>query len=238
MLQVRDVHAYRGQSYVLQGMSLDAPDAACTTILGRNGMGKTTLVRTLMGLTPVSGGEINFDGQRLNDLEPNRIARLGLALVPQGRHVFSSLTVTENLTLAARPPLADGGGQAGEPWSLDRIYDLFPNLKERRQNRAGQLSGGEQQMLAIGRALMTNPQLLLMDEPSEGLAPVIVDRVTEVIHGLRQQRLSILLVEQNYKVGVDTGDHIYIISKGTVVWAGSAAELDQAEDVKQTHLGV
>jgi branched-chain amino acid transport system ATP-binding protein len=235
MLLVRDVHAYRGQSYVLQGVSLDAPDAACTTILGRNGMGKTTLIRTLMGLTPLSRGEITFDDQRLNQLEPNRIARLGLALVPQGRHVFPSLTVAENLTLAARPPLTQG---SAEPWSLDRIYDLFPNLKERRQNRAGQLSGGEQQMLAIGRALMTNPRLLLMDEPSEGLAPVIVERVTEVIHGLRQQRLSILLVEQNYQVGVETGDYVYIISKGAVVWAGSPAELDRAEDVKQMHLGV
>jgi branched-chain amino acid transport system ATP-binding protein len=236
MLEVKDVHAYRGQSYVLQGISLEAPDAACTTILGRNGMGKTTLIRTLMGLTPISGGEIKFDGRTLNRLETNQIAQLGLALVPQGRHVFPSLTVEENLTLGARGP-ANGDG-AGEPWTLERIYDLFSNLKERRQNRAGQLSGGEQQMLAIGRALMTNPRLVLMDEPSEGLAPVIVDRVGEIVRGLRDEKLSILLVEQNYRLGIESGDRVYILSKGTVVWQGTPAELEAHEEVRHTHLGV
>jgi branched-chain amino acid transport system ATP-binding protein len=236
MLEVKDVHAYRGQSYVLQGISLEAPDAACTTILGRNGMGKTTLIRTLMGLTPISGGEIKFDGRTLNRLETNQIAQLGLALVPQGRHVLPSLTVEENLTLGARR-LADGDG-AGKPWTLERIYDLFSNLKERRQNRAGQLSGGEQQMLAIGRALMTNPRLVLMDEPSEGLAPVIVDRVGEIVRGLRDEKLSILLVEQNYRLGIESGDRVYILSKGTVVWQGTPAELEAHEEVRHTHLGV
>jgi branched-chain amino acid transport system ATP-binding protein len=236
MLEVKDVHAYRGQSYVLQGISLEAPDAACTTILGRNGMGKTTLIRTLMGLTPISGGEIKFDGRTLNRLETNQIAQLGLALVPQGRHVFPSLTVEENLTLGARR-LADGDG-AGKPWTLERIYDLFSNLKERRQNRAGQLSGGEQQMLAIGRALMTNPRLVLMDEPSEGLAPVIVDRVGEIVRGLRDEKLSILLVEQNYRLGIESSDRVYILSKGSVVWQGTPAELEAHEEVRHMHLGV
>jgi len=170
----------------------------------------------------------------LNRLEPNQIARLGLALIPQGRHVFPSLSVEENMTLGARK---NPDGQ-GEPWSLERIYDFFPNLKERRRLGAGQLSGGEQQMLAIGRALMTNPRLILMDEPSEGLAPVLVARVGEVIRLLRDQKLSILLVEQNYRLGVDSGDHIYILSKGVVVWSGSAAELEQSEDVRRMHLGV
>ena len=236
MLEVKDVHAYRGQSYVLQGISLEAPDAACTTILGRNGMGKTTLIRTLMGLTPISGGEIKFDGRTLNRLETNQIAQLGLALVPQGRHVFPSLTVEENLTLGARR-LADGDG-AGKPWTLERIYDLFSNLKERRQNRAGQLSGGEQQMLAIGRALMTNPRLVLMDEPSEGLAPVIVDRVGEIVRGLRDEKISILLVEQNYRLGIESSDRVYILSKGSVVWQGTPAELEAHEEVRHMHLGV
>src|SRR5262245_33101827 len=161
MLEIKNVHAYRRYSYVLQGVNLRVPDAACTTILGRNGMGKTTLIRTLMGLTPISEGELTLDGRPLNRLEPNRIAQMGLALVPQGRHVFPSLTVEENLTLAARRPSSHV--HRGDGWTLESIYDLFGNLKERRRNRAGQLSGGEQQMLAIGRALMTNPRLLLMD---------------------------------------------------------------------------
>ena len=236
MLEVKNVHAYRRHSYVLQGVSLRAPDAACTTILGRNGMGKTTLIRTLMGLTPISEGEVTFDGRPIDRLEPNEIARMGMALVPQGRHVFPSLTVEENLTLAARRPPA--GRAAGDGWTLERVYHLFTNLRERRRNRAGQLSGGEQQMLAIGRALMTNPTLLLMDEPSEGLAPVIVDRVAQVIAGLREQKLSILLVEQNYRLGVDAADHVHILSKGTVVWSGRPGELERADDVKRLHLGV
>ena len=234
MLEVENLEAYRGKSYVLQGVTMLVPDAACTTVLGRNGMGKTTMIRTLMGLNPAAAGEIRFDGTLLNRLEPNQIARLGLALVPQGRHVFASLSVEENMTLGARK---NPDGQ-GELWTLERIYDFFPNLKERRRIGAGQLSGGEQQMLAIGRALMTNPRLILMDEPSEGLAPVIVERVGEVIRLLRDQKLSILLVEQNYRLGVDSGDHIYILSKGVVVWSGSAADLEGAEDVRRTHLGV
>ena len=234
MLEVENLEAYRGKSYVLQGVTMQVPDAACTTVLGRNGMGKTTMIRTLMGLNPAAAGEIRFDGTRLNRLEPYQIARLGIALVPQGRHVFPSLSVEENMTLGARQN-SDG---LGEPWTLERIYDFFPNLKERRRLGAGQLSGGEQQMLAIGRALMTNPRLILMDEPSEGLAPVIVERVGEVIRLLRDQKLSILLVEQNYRLGVDFGDHIYILSKGVVVWSGSAADLEGAEDVRRTHLGV
>lgn len=235
MLTVRDVEAYRGHSYVLQGVNLDVATATCTTLLGRNGMGKTTLIRTLMGLTPLSRGEISFDGTRLDKLEPNQIARAGLALVPQGRHVFRSLTVEENLTLAARRGV---NGAGGDDWTLDRIYDLFPNLKQRRRNRGGQLSGGEQQMLAIGRALMTNPTLILMDEPSEGLAPVIVDTVAAVISSLRSQKLSIFLVEQNYRLGVDAADRVYILSKGVIVWDGSPAELENAADIKETHLGV
>ena len=234
MLEVENLEAYRGKSYVLQGVTMLVPDAACTTVLGRNGMGKTTMIRTLMGLNPAAAGEIRFDGTLLNRLEPNQIARLGLALVPQGRHVFPSLSVEENMTLGARK---NPDGQ-GELWTLERIYDFFPNLKERRRLGAGQLSGGEQQMLAIGRALMTNPRLILMDEPSEGLAPVIVERVGEVIRLLRDQKLSILLVEQNYRLGVDSGDHIYILSNGVVVWSGSAADLEGAEDVRRMHLGV
>jgi branched-chain amino acid transport system ATP-binding protein len=232
MLEVEDVHTYRGQSYVLQGVSLRVEDAACTTLLGRNGMGKTTLIRSLMGLSPPASGSIRLDGQELAGLPPFAIARRGLAVVPQGRHVFRSLTVDENLTLAAR------GANGRSAWTLQRVYELFPNLRERRGNRGGELSGGEQQMLAIGRALMTNPRILLMDEPSEGLAPVIVERVAEVIKGLRGQDLSILLVEQNYRLGVESADHVSILSKGLVVWEGRPQALEIAEQIRHTHLGV
>jgi branched-chain amino acid transport system ATP-binding protein len=232
VLEIENVHTYRGQSYVLQGVSLKVPDAACTTLLGRNGMGKTTLIRSLMGLSPPGSGSIKLDGQQLVGLPPFAIAKRGLALVPQGRHIFVSLTVDENLTLAARNSNGDGG------WTVDRVYEIFPNLRERRHNRGGQLSGGEQQMLAIGRALMTNPRLLLMDEPSEGLAPVIVERVAEVIRELRAQKLSILLVEQNYRLGVDSADYVYILSKGVVVWDGKPEALEAEAKVRQTHLGV
>ncbi|MGH7876763.1 MAG: ABC transporter ATP-binding protein, partial [Candidatus Dormibacteraceae bacterium] len=167
----------------------------------------------------------------------NQVAQAGLALVPQGRHVFPSLSVEENLTLAARRR-SGSDSQRGDEWTLERVYDLFPNLKTRRRNGGGQLSGGEQQMLAIGRALMTNPKLLLMDEPSEGLAPVIVEKLAEVIVGLLGEDLSILLVEQNYHLGVDSAHHVHILSKGVMVWDGSPQELEAAEDVKQMHLGV
>jgi branched-chain amino acid transport system ATP-binding protein len=233
MLEIEDVHTYRGQSYVLQGVSMKVPDGACTTLLGRNGMGKTTLIRSLMGLTPPRAGHIRLDGVDLVGKEPFRIAQMGLALVPQGRHVFGSLTVEENLMLAVRK-----AGDNGTAWTRERIYELFPNLEARRQNRGDQLSGGEQQMLAIGRALMTQPRIVLMDEPSEGLAPVIVQRVAEVIHTLREQRLSIFLVEQNYRLGVDSADHVYILSKGEVVWEGSPGDLKATEQVRRTHLGV
>ncbi|HEY8864622.1 MAG TPA: ABC transporter ATP-binding protein [Candidatus Dormibacteraeota bacterium] len=232
MLEVHEVHTYRGQSYVLQGVSMKVPDAACTTLLGRNGMGKTTLIRSLMGLSPPRSGSIKLDGKELVGLQPFEIAKLGLALVPQGRHIFRSLTVDENLTLAAR------GSNGQDSWNLEHVYEIFPQLKARRRNSGSQLSGGEQQMLAIARALMTNPRILLMDEPSEGLAPVIVERVSEVIKGLRGQKLSILLVEQNYRLGVEAADHVYILSKGVVVWKGKPEALEAAEKVRQTHLGV
>ena len=234
MLLVEDVHTYRGQNYVIQGVTLSVPNAACVTLLGRNGMGKTTLIRSLMGLTPPRSGRIQMDGVDLVGKEPFDIARLGLALVPQGRHVFPSLSVEENLTLAARGQHNGGGSD----WNLNRVYEVFPQLESRRQHRGSQLSGGEQQMLAIGRALMTNPRLLLMDEPSEGLAPVIVEKVAAVIQSLRGEKLSILLVEQNYRLGVDSADHVHILSKGTVVWDGKPQELEAADQIKHTHLGV
>ncbi len=233
MIEVRDLHTYRGPNYVLQGVNLRIGAGACTVLLGRNGMGKTTLVHTLMGLLRPRSGQILFRNEDLAGRPPFRIAQRGLALVPQGRRVFPSLTVEENLTLGAR-----AGSGAAEPWTLDRVYDLFSNLKERRRLRGGQLSGGEQQMLAVGRALLTNPRLLLMDEPSEGLAPVLVERMGQIIADLRGSGLSIFLVEQNYGLAVDSADRIYILSNGQVVWAGTAAELESSAQVRETHLGI
>jgi len=232
MIEVRDLHTYRGINYVLQGVSLQIKDGACTVLLGRNGMGKTTLVHTIMGMLRPSEGAIMLDDQELVGRQPFQIAQRGLALVPQGRRIFPSLTVEENLTLAARKP------HAGDAWTPDRVYELFPQLASRLRHRGSQLSGGEQQMLAIGRALLTNPRLLLMDEPSEGLAPVIVERIGEVLADLRRGGLGIFLVEQNYGLALGAADVIYILANGQVVWQGTASELAAAATVRETHLGV
>jgi branched-chain amino acid transport system ATP-binding protein len=232
VIEVRDLHTYRGINYVLQGVNLQIGDGACTVLLGRNGMGKTTLVHTIMGLIRPRSGRITLDDQELVGQQPFQIAQRGLALIPQGRRIFPSLTVEENLTLAARGTASSGA------WTLERLYDLFPNLKDRRRNRGGQLSGGEQQMLAVGRALLTNPRLLLMDEPSEGLAPVIVERIGEIMADLRRSGLSIFLVEQNYGLAIDSADLIYILSNGQVVWQGTTSELERTAAVRETHLGI
>jgi branched-chain amino acid transport system ATP-binding protein len=232
VIEVRDLHTYRGINYVLQGVNLRIGDGACTVLLGRNGMGKTTLVHTIMGLIRPRSGRITLDDEELVGKQPFQIAQRGLALIPQGRRIFPSLTVEENLTLAARGTTSSGA------WTLERFYDLFPNLKDRRRNRGGQLSGGEQQMLAVGRALLTNPSLLLMDEPSEGLAPVIVERIGEIMADLRRSGLSIFLVEQNYGLATDSADLIYILSNGQVVWQGTTSELERTAAVRETHLGI
>jgi branched-chain amino acid transport system ATP-binding protein len=232
VIEVRDLHTYRGINYVLQGVNLRIGDGACTVLLGRNGMGKTTLVHTIMGLIRPRSGRITLDDEELVGKQPFQIAQRGLALIPQGRRIFPSLTVEENLTLAARGTTSSGA------WTLERLYDLFPNLKDRRRNRGGQLSGGEQQMLAVGRALLTNPSLLLMDEPSEGLAPVIVERIGEIMADLRRSGLSIFLVEHNYGLATDSADLIYILSNGQVVWQGTTSELERTAAVRETHLGI
>jgi branched-chain amino acid transport system ATP-binding protein len=232
VITVDDVHTYRGSSYVLQGVSLRAEPGQCTALLGRNGMGKTTLVETIMGLLRSRQGRVDLDGSVLTGREPFQIAKQGIALVPQGRHVFPSLSVEENLTLAAR------GADGEHAWTLDRVFELFPNLALRRRNRGSDLSGGEQQMLVIGRAMMTNPRVLLMDEPSEGLAPVIVDLVGDVIRQLRAAGLCVFLVEQNYGLAVDVADKIYVLASGQMVWEGTADQLEDAPDVRHQHLGV
>jgi len=232
MIEVSDLHTYRGPNYVLQGVNLRIEDGACTVLLGRNGMGKTTLVHTIMGMLHPRSGRITLGDEELVGKQPFQIARRGIALIPQGRRIFPSLTVEENLALGAR-------GKAGDDaWTIERVYGLFGNLAERKRHRGGQLSGGEQQMLAVGRALLANPSLLLMDEPSEGLAPVIIDRVGEILADLRRGGLSIFLVEQNYGLATALADTVYILSNGRVVWQGTPSELEGSASVRETYLGV
>ena len=231
MLEVRDVETYYGSSYVLQGVSLDVPDRSLVALLGRNGVGKTTLVRSVMGLTPAATGSIHLDGMNIAAMPTHEITRLGVGLVPQGRLIFPTLTAEENLTIGVRP-----GSQGA--WRLDRVYALFPHLAARRRNRGNQLSGGEQQMLAIGRALMTNPRLLLLDEPSEGLAPMLVRQVAETIRQLRIEGMAILLVEQNLRLALTLADRVYIMTKGRIVYEGLPDELARDEQTKEQQLGI
>ena len=230
MLELADVHTYYGESHVLQGVSLGVPAGRVVAILGRNGAGKTTLVRTAIGFTPARRGTVRFKGDDITRWPPYRAVEHGMALVPQGRRVFPSLSVLENLDVARR----HGSGR----WTLDRVLELFPRLRERGPNRAGKLSGGEQQMLAIGRALMTNPDLLLMDEPTEGLAPLIVREVGRVIAELKREGLSILLVEQNLPLALSVADTVHVLSRGQIVHSGTPAALTVNEDVKSRYLGV
>ncbi|HSE05543.1 MAG TPA: ABC transporter ATP-binding protein [Methylomirabilota bacterium] len=228
-LEVEGVHTYYGESHVLQGVSLRVTPGEVLAILGRNGMGKTTLVRTIVGFTPPRAGHVRYKDTEITRLPSFRMVELGMALVPQGRRVFPSLSVRENLEVARR-----GTGR----WSLEQVYALFPRLRERAGNRANKLSGGEQQMLAIGRALMSNPDLLLMDEPTEGLAPLLVREVGRVIAELKRSGLSILLVEQNLALALSVADRVHVLSRGQIVHTGTPAELIGNEDVKTRYLGV
>jgi branched-chain amino acid transport system ATP-binding protein len=230
MLEVREVHTYYGHSYVLQGVSLRVNEGQVVGLLGRNGMGKTTLIRSIIGFTPPRQGRVVFQGTDITGWSGNRAVDLGLGLVPQGRRVFPSLSVGENLEVAARP----GRG----PWTADAVMDLFPRLRERIETRAGKLSGGEQQMLAIARALMTNPKLLLMDEPTEGLAPLLVREVGRVIADLKARGQAILLVEQNLPLALGVADHVHVLSRGRIVHSSGPQELWQNETVKQNYLGL
>jgi branched-chain amino acid transport system ATP-binding protein len=230
VLELTDIHTYYGDSHVLQGVSLGMTAGEVIAILGRNGMGKTTLIRSVIGFTPPRRGTVRFKGDDVTHWPPFKIVARGMGLVPQGRRVFPSLTVEENLAVAAR--------RGRDRWNLERVLTLFPRLRERAVNRANKLSGGEQQMLAIGRALMTNPELLLMDEPTEGLAPLLVREVGRSIGELRREGLSILLVEQNLSLALSVADHVHILSRGRIVYSGKPNDLMAAEDVKSRYLGV
>ena len=229
MLAVSDIHTFYGDSHVLHGVSLDVAPGEVVAILGRNGMGKTTLIRSVVGFSMPRRGRVAFKGADVTAWAPFRRVERGMALVPQGRRVFASLTVRENLDVARA-----GRGR----WSLDEVYTLFPRLAERAQNRGNKLSGGEQQMLAIGRALMSNPALLLMDEPTEGLAPLLVREVGRVIAELKRAGLSILLVEQNLPMAASVADRVHVLNRGQIVYSGRPAELLADEDVKSRYLGV
>jgi branched-chain amino acid transport system ATP-binding protein len=213
---------------VLHGVSLRVEPGEAVALLGKNGAGKTTVIRSVVGFTPPRAGRVVLDGRAVEGWPAHRIARRGVALVPQGRRIFAPLSVRENLTLGARA--------AG--WTLDRVFELFPRLRERQAQSGGTLSGGEQQMLAIGRALLTNGRLLLLDEPSEGLAPLIVREIGQALVRLKAERLSIMLVEQNYHLALRVADRVYVMSKGQIVYEGTPATLERDEDVKRRFLGV
>lgn len=242
LLSVRDLHTYYGDSYVLQGVSLEVPRGRIVAILGRNGMGKTTLIRSIFGLTPPRSGVVDYLGESLVGLPPFRIAQRGLSLVPQGRRIFRNLSVLENLQLPtsslAGARIGPAARTGGHEWSLERVLEEFPQLRDRLGNGGDELSGGEQQMLAIGRALISNPELVLMDEPSEGLSPRFVLHVGEIMRRMRSLGHAILLVEQNLALALSVADHVHIISSGRFVFSGTPAELQARPDVLDEHLGV
>lgn len=233
MLELKGVETFYGSIQALFGMSLTAAEGEVTTLIGRNGMGKTTTVGSILGTVPRRSGEILFQGQRIDGQPAYRVARQGIGLVPEGRQIFPNLSVRENLVATA----ANHAGSA-DPWTLDKVLDFFPSLRERLDNMGNQLSGGEQQMLAIGRALMLNPVLLVLDEATEGLAPLIRQEIWNRLDLLKQTGLSILLIDKNIDELSRIADRHHIIEKGRVVWSGDSAELQASPDLKTQYLGV
>ena len=232
-LSLTNVHAFYGDSHILHGVSFSLQQGGVLALLGRNGAGKTTCISTIIGFLRPRGGDVRLFGEPIGGLSPERISHLGIGLVPQGRRIFASLTVRENLTVAQQRQ-----GTTGKPWSVDRIYDMFPRLRERHAQFAGTLSGGEQQMLAIGRALMGNPRVLLLDEPSEGLAPLIVAEVGRTIRRLKEEGQSIVLVEQNRHLALDVADQVVILNTGRCVFTGPAGDVVNNEELIAQNLGV
>ena len=228
MLNVIELHTYYGDSHVLQGVTMHVDKGTVTAVLGRNGVGKMTLCRSLVGLTPARAGRIVLDGIDVTHLPPHRICAMHISLVPQGRRIFSSLTVEENLAIAVRRG----------PWDVQHVFGVFPRLGERRHHRGNELSGGEQQMLAIARALVANPVLLVMDEPTEGLAPMLVAEVGNLIRRLKHEGTSILLVEQNAAFAVKVADYVHVMSQGRIVYASEPQALWENQEIKTQFLGV
>lgn len=232
MLRLDGIHTYYGKSHILQGISLEVRPHECVAILGRNGAGKTTTLKSIMGLAPPRNGSVYFKGQDIGRRKPYEISRLGIALVPEDRQIFTTLTVAENLNISRQKNRSLG------QWDMDRVYEVFPRLAERRNNRGHQLSGGEQQMLTIARALMTNPDLLLLDEPSEGLAPLIVETVLNIIEDIKKEGLTIIIVEQNVEATKVVADRYYILQQGLSVFEGSHEEFWSQPKLKEDFLGV
>ncbi|HSF80566.1 MAG TPA: ABC transporter ATP-binding protein [Anaerolineales bacterium] len=230
-LIIQDLHTYIGDSHILQGCSLEVGEE-CVVLLGRNGMGKTTLLRSIMGLAPPRSGTIQWKQHVLNGVSPNKIASTGIGYVPQGRRLFPSLSVEEHLTLPHKKI------NSALSWTPERVFEFFPELADRRKISGSRLSGGEQQMLAIGRALVTNPEILLLDEPSEGLSPVAIDRVIEICHELLDANIAILLVEQNIHVAEALAERIYIILGGRTVYESDAHQFLEDTDLRQKYLGI
>jgi branched-chain amino acid transport system ATP-binding protein len=228
-LAVSGLHTYYAKSHILHDVAFEVGEGEIVALLGRNGAGKTTTLRSVMGLTPARSGTIRIFDQETTAWPPFRIAALGVGYVPEGRRIFPNLTVAENLEV----PLERPG-----PWTIERIYQLFPRLAERRSNRGGQLSGGEQEMLAIGRALLLNPKLLVLDEPSQGLAPLIVKQVFEVVASTRREGIAVLLVEQNVRAAIEIADRVYVLDDGHIVHAQSAAEFGRDEERLRALAGV
>jgi branched-chain amino acid transport system ATP-binding protein len=235
MIKVEDIHSYYGTSHVIQGLSLEVGEGEAVCILGRNGVGKTTTLRSIVGLTPPRSGSVRIAGQEVRGWPPHRIARLGVAYVPAERHIFPDLTVEENLKVAERPPR-----EGTEPWTLERVYELFPVLGERRHSGGTRLSGGEQQMLAIGRALMGNPRVMLLDEPSQGLSPILVSKVAEVVSRLvKEHGLTLLLVEQNFRIALQMATRHYLMgTKSKIQGVVSSQELMENQELIKKHLSV
>jgi branched-chain amino acid transport system ATP-binding protein len=233
MLRVENLEGFYGASQALFGMTFEIAAGEVVTLMGRNGMGKTTTVHAVMGLLATRRGTIEFEGKRVDQLPAFRIARLGLGLVPEGRQIFPNLSVRENLVAAS----ANRTGQAS-PWTLERVYEFFPRLRERQGNRGNQLSGGEQQMLAIGRALMTNPRLLILDEATEGLAPLIRQEIWACLARLKAEEQAILVIDKNVGALIGLADRHYIVEKGRVVWSGPSSALAADPDLQHRYLGV
>jgi branched-chain amino acid transport system ATP-binding protein len=235
MLEVRDIHSYYGKSHILHGVSLDLKEGELVCLLGRNGVGKSTTLKSIMGIVQPQQGSIRFDNQELVGRAPYEIARIGVGYVPEDRRIFRSLTVHENLLMGIK---SGKKGNGENSWNVDKVYELFPRLKERANNKGGHLSGGEQQMLTVVRTLMGNPRLILVDEPTEGLAPLIVKDVLEMLSTVRKSGVTVLMVEQNFKAAVKVADRFYIMSKGQMVFTGDTAALLAAEDIRKNYLEV
>ena len=232
LLEVRGIDTFYGLSHILFGVSLEIDEGETVCILGRNGVGKTTTLRSIMGLTPPRSGSIKFRGEEIKGKQPFKIARRGIGFVPEDRIIFPELTVRENLEIAVK------GGKNGEGWTVEKIYELFPVLEERDKQEGGTLSGGEQQMLTIARTLMGNPRLLLLDEPSEGLAPLLIRTIEEQINLLKREGMTILLSEQSLSFALKISDRAYILEKGQVCWHGPASELKEKPEIMKNYLGL